>query len=216
MSEEIVVAGQYLHSEIPNQPVSVTDKKLNVKASDLETLLGTLNSNVATQTTLAAILNKIIAAPSTAEKQDLIKGVLDTIAGKDYATQTTLDDLKQKIDDLYDKVDAIIDENDTAKVTVSGTLPVDTKDVNSDTIMDDLVDVKEELALVKAELQAIKTNQTSGDQKVQQVGTIATLYSMNFADRPLYTEITEPTVFVLMNSAMDMWWTDGSADWVVI
>ena len=47
-------------------------------------------------------------------------------------------------------------------------------------------------------------------------GTIATLYSMNFADRPLYTEITEPTVFVLMNSTMDMWWTDGSADWVVI
>ena len=47
-------------------------------------------------------------------------------------------------------------------------------------------------------------------------GTIATLYSMNFADRPLYTEITEPTIFVLMNSAMDMWWTDGSADWVVI
>jgi hypothetical protein len=79
-----------------------------------------------------------------------------------------------------------------------------------------LEQVKNELALVKAELQAIKTNQTSGDQKVQQVGTIATLYSMNFADRPLYTEITEPTVFVLMNSSMDMWWTDGSADWVVI
>jgi hypothetical protein len=166
MSEEKVVAGQYLHTEIPLQSLSVTDKKLNVKASDLETLLDTLNGKVATQATLAAILNKIIAAPSTAEKQDLIKGVLDTIAGKDYATQTTLDDLKQKIDDLYDKVDAIIDENDTAKVTVSG--------------------------------------------------TIATLYSMNFADRPLYTEITEPTVFVLMNSAMDMWWTDGSADWVVI
>ena len=47
-------------------------------------------------------------------------------------------------------------------------------------------------------------------------GTIATLYSMNLSDRPLYTEITEPTVFVLMNSAIDMWWTDGSADWVVI
>jgi hypothetical protein len=56
----------------------------------------------------------------------------------------------------------------------------------------------------------------NGNVKVQQSGTIATLYSMNFADRPLYTEITEPTVFVLMNSAMDMWWTDGSADWVVI
>jgi hypothetical protein len=76
--------------------------------------------------------------------------------------------------------------------------------------------LKKELELVKAELQLIKANQISGDQKVQLSGTIATLYSMNFADRPLYTEITEPTVFVLMNSAMDMWWTDGSADWVVI
>jgi len=74
----------------------------------------------------------------------------------------------------------------------------------------------EELSSVKAELQAIKANQLSGNQKVTLSGTIATLYSMNFADRPLYTEITEPTVFVLMNSAMDMWWTDGSADWVVI
>jgi hypothetical protein len=74
----------------------------------------------------------------------------------------------------------------------------------------------EELSSVKAELQAIKANQLSGNQKVTLSGSIATLYSMNFDDRPLYTEITEPTVFVLMNSAMDMWWTDGSADWVVI
>lgn len=72
------------------------------------------------------------------------------------------------------------------------------------------------LQILKAELAAIKSAQTDGSQKVQVSGNIATLYSMNFADRPLYTEITEPTVFVLMNSAMDMWWTDGSADWVVI
>jgi hypothetical protein len=79
-----------------------------------------------------------------------------------------------------------------------------------------LAAVLAKLGQLETEIQAVKANQLSGEQKVQQVGNIATLYSMNFADRPLYTEITEPTVFVLMNSAMDMWWTDGSADWVVI
>ena len=63
--------------------------------------------------------------------------------------------------------------------------------------------------------QPVRVND-EGNLKVSLSGNIATLYSMNFADRPLYTEITEPTIFVLMNSAMDMWWTDGSADWVVI
>lgn len=90
---------------------------------------------------------------------------------------------------------------------------ISTKDFATQTT---LAAVLAKLGQLETEIQAVKANQLSGDQKVQLSGTIATLYSMNFADRPLYTEITEPTVFVLMNSAMDMWWTDGSADWVVI
>jgi hypothetical protein len=103
------------------------------------------------------------------------------------------------------------DSEDLAQdLTVQG-VKSELEDVNSE-----LEDVNSELALIKSELANIKANQLSGNQKVTLSGTIAILYSMNFADRPLYTEITEPTVFVLMNSAMDMWWTDGSADWVVI
>ena len=42
------------------------------------------------EATLSAILAKITTAPSTEAKQDLIKVVLDSLAGKDYATQFTL------------------------------------------------------------------------------------------------------------------------------
>jgi chromosome segregation ATPase len=44
--------------------------------------------------------------------------------------------------------------------------PVDVKDVNAADIKTKLEMVQSELALVKAELQTIKTNQLSGDQKV--------------------------------------------------
>ena len=79
--------------------------------------------------------------------------------------------------------------------------------------------LSDKLDLLNTKLDLLNTKLDSdaeGNLKVRLSGTIATLYSMNLADRPLYTEITEPTVFVLMNSAMDMWWTDGTADWVVI
>lgn len=49
--------------------------------------------------------------------------------------------------------------------------PVDVKDVNTADIKAKLEMVQSELALVKAELQEIKANQLSGDQKVQLSGT---------------------------------------------
>ena len=50
--------------------------------------------------------------------------------------------------------------------------PVDVKDINTADIKAKLEMVQSELALVKAELQEIKANQLSGDQKVQLSGTI--------------------------------------------
>lgn len=50
--------------------------------------------------------------------------------------------------------------------------PVDVKDVNAADIKTKLEMVQSELALVKAELQEIKANQLSGDQKVQLSGTL--------------------------------------------
>jgi hypothetical protein len=86
-------------------PISTTEGKLAVRAAELEEKLEAirvlLNSlagkDFATQTTLAQILAKMIAAPATEAKQDMIAGHVDDVetlltalTGKDFATQTTL------------------------------------------------------------------------------------------------------------------------------
>lgn len=48
------------------------------------------STDMATQTTLSAILAKLLTAPATEAKQDTGNTSLATIAGKDFATQTTL------------------------------------------------------------------------------------------------------------------------------
>ena len=76
-----------------------------VHVDGIETALTTLNAkDFATQTTLAALLAKVIAAPSTEAKQDAmivlltsIAGYVDGLEGKDYATQTTLAALLAKV-----------------------------------------------------------------------------------------------------------------------
>lgn len=102
-------------------PIATAGNKLAVRASEIETLLESLDGkdfatqatvaevlaklsdDPATQTTLAAILAKIIAAPATEAKQDAIIGHVDGIEGaitnlndKDFATQTTLATLLTK------------------------------------------------------------------------------------------------------------------------
>ena len=68
-----------------------------------------LPTDAATQTTLAAILAKILAAPSTEAKQDVIIGHIDTLEtafttlnAKDFATQTTLAALLTQLQDLVE------------------------------------------------------------------------------------------------------------------
>ena len=102
-------------------PIATAGNKLAVRASEIETLLESLDGkdfatqatleavlaklsdDPATQTTLAAILAKIIDAPATEAKQDAIIGHVDGIEGalttlndKDFATQTTLATLLTK------------------------------------------------------------------------------------------------------------------------
>ena len=91
--------------------VGSVSAKMRRLTTDLGALLTAFNSeDFATQTTLAALLAKVIAAPATEAKQDtliakdfatettsaLAKSVLDTIAGHDFATQTTLGSLLAK------------------------------------------------------------------------------------------------------------------------
>ena len=61
-------------------PISSTEGKLAVRANEIETLLTALGiKDYATQTTLAAILAKIIAAPSTEAKQDILISHVDGV-----------------------------------------------------------------------------------------------------------------------------------------
>jgi hypothetical protein len=61
-------------------PIATAGNKLAVRASEIETLLESLDGkDFATQTTLSQILAKIIAAPATEAKQDTIIGHVDGV-----------------------------------------------------------------------------------------------------------------------------------------
>lgn len=70
--------------------------RLNLLATEAkqDTLIA---KDYATQTTLAALLAKFIAAPATEAKQDTGNTSLSTIAGMDFATQTTLAAILSKL-----------------------------------------------------------------------------------------------------------------------
>jgi hypothetical protein len=117
--------------------------KLESTLAEVETLVG---KDYATQTTLAQVLDKLSSDPATASNQVLEKAVLETIAGKDFAKEETQVQVKQLLDTISSGVASRGSEQTLAQV-------------------------KGELELVKAELQAIKANQLSGDQKVQLSGS---------------------------------------------
>lgn len=72
-------------------PPAITGFATELKQNDIITELQSIaGEDFATQTTLAAILAKIIASPSTEAKQDSMIALLTSIDGKDFATQTTL------------------------------------------------------------------------------------------------------------------------------
>jgi hypothetical protein len=61
-------------------PISTSSGKLAVRATEIESLLNDIKSkDFATQTTLAAILAKLIAAPATEAKQDTLIGHVDGV-----------------------------------------------------------------------------------------------------------------------------------------
>ena len=86
------------------QPISASALPLPTGAATDAKLDTLIAKDYATQTTLAALLNKVITAPSTEAKQDAmivllttIAGYVDGLEGKDYATQTTLAALLAKV-----------------------------------------------------------------------------------------------------------------------
>ena len=97
-------------------PISTTGGKLAVRATEVETLLDAIKGkDFATQTTLAAILAKIIAAPATEAKQD----ALNALVGEAQAAPTA-NTLLARLKSLEDKIDAITDGTSPAVTQLSG------------------------------------------------------------------------------------------------
>jgi hypothetical protein len=90
-------------------PLSSTSGKLNVRASEIETLLSTLNGkDFATQATLAALLAK--SDISVTALRDALKG----------ASNKTLTDIVTQVQSLEQKVDGIIDGTTPGNVALTG------------------------------------------------------------------------------------------------
>lgn len=97
-------------------PISTSAGKLAVRASEIETILDAIDDkDFATQTTLAAILAKIIAAPSTEAKQDALAALIGEVDA-----DPTANSLLARLKSLEDKIDAIIDGSSPAVTQLSG------------------------------------------------------------------------------------------------
>ena len=98
-------------------PISTDDSnKLAVRASEIETILNEIKSkDFATQTTLAAILAKIISAPATEAKQDALAALI----GEAQASPTA-NTLLARIKSLEDKIDAITSGATPATAQLTG------------------------------------------------------------------------------------------------
>jgi hypothetical protein len=75
--------------------------------------------------------------------------------------------------------------------------------------------VQSELALIKSELDNIKQNQTSGDQKVQQVGTLPVIFISRLEDRPSATEVEIGQFVILTDEELSTWVSNG-VNWVEV
>ena len=99
-------------------PISTSAGKLAVSASEVESLLNDIKGkDFATQTTLAAILAKIIAAPATEAKQT----ALNALVGEVQAAPTA-NTLLARLKSLEDKIDAITAGTTPAVTQLSGSI----------------------------------------------------------------------------------------------
>ncbi|HHV25556.1 MAG TPA: hypothetical protein GXX65_14050, partial [Methanosarcina sp.] len=101
---------------VDGEPITTTGNKLAVRATEVETLLGTIEGkDFATQTTLAQILAKLISAPATEAKQT----ALNTLIGEVQAAPTA-NTLLARLKSLEDKIDAITSGTTPAVTQLSG------------------------------------------------------------------------------------------------
>jgi len=131
------------------QPIGTAGNPLQVKAHDTDTVLGQIKD--------------ALGPLATETKLEAVRVLLAALEGKDFATQTTLAQVKQVLDALSGAV-STSSKQDALNIAVE--------------------DLKSELILVKSELATIKANQLSGDQKVQVSGHIREFAVASWDDLP--------------------------------
>lgn len=77
-----------------------------------------------------------------------------------------------------------------------------------------LIEVQSELEVVKAELAAIKAQQTDGSAKVTLSGNIMEIYGATVADRPPANSVPIGATYMAVNTG-DVWQSNGF-EWVVM
>jgi hypothetical protein len=89
---------------------------------------------------------------------------------------------------------------------------ISTKDFATQTT---LAAVLAKLEQLETEIQAVKANQISGDQKVQQVGTIPVIFISRLEDRPSATEVEIGQFVILTDEELPTWVSNG-VNWVEV
>ena len=200
----------------PNgQPIGTAGNPLQVKAHDTDTVLGQIKD--------------ALGPLATETKLEAVRALLAALNGKDFATQTTLAQVKQVLDALSGAVSTSAGQADIQQAIAAlagivakestlgqakGVLDAISSGVASRGSEQTLAQVKGELELVKAELQAMKANQLSGDAKVQLSGNIMEYYGATVEQRPEATEVPVGAAYMAVNTG-DVWQSNGF-EWVVL
>lgn len=126
-------AARYILYGADGNPIATAGNKLAVRASEVETLLDAIKGkDFATQTTLAQILAKIIAAPATEAKQTAIELILNSLDGKDYSTLAKQNEILAKLAALETKLSGTLDTQlSGSKMELYGVAIEDRPDANT-------------------------------------------------------------------------------------
>lgn len=235
------------------QPNSVSNP-VNTKDVNSDAIKNKVDT-LATETKLEQV-RTLLAGVATEDKLEQARALLQTISGKDFATQTTLAQVKSELElvkaelqeikanqlsgdqkvTLKDASGAVVSPATEAKLEqvralLSGVATenkleqartlleaISTKDFATSSKQDALniavEDLKSELILVKSELETIKANQLSGDQKVTLSGKSMELYGATIDERPPANSVPVGATYMAVNT-QDVWQSNGT-DWVVM
>ncbi len=126
---------------------------------------------------------------------------LDSINSKDFATSAKQDSIKAVLDALNAKDISTSAKQEAIRLLV-------------DTLSKKDFATNAELQAIKAELATIKTNQLSGDQKVQLNGNLGELFGESLSDRPAANSVSVGTTFMVVGDTV-VYQSNGT-EWVVI